>query len=217
MSYFVPSGYLLCALGSVRALERPTRSGVGPTDAALVLSARAGEPWAQEALFRRHAPMVNGLAYRLMGRDSDVDDIVQEAFVQAFQGLHRLQDPQSFAKWLGSVVVHVASRVLRRRKLLTRLGLRRNEPVDVDATAARTASPEVAAELRRVYEHLERMPVELRVALVLRKVEGMALDEVAAALGVSLATAKRRIGAAEDKLTSMLAGALVGRRGSGER
>ncbi len=221
MSYFGGSGYLPRTMpssvgtvrtgGTLRVLERPSpRPPPGPTDAELVLAARSGEPWAQEALFRRHAPMVNGLAYRLMGRDSDVDDIVQEAFVQAFQGLGRLQDPQSFAKWIGSIVVHVVSKVLRRRKLLTRLGLRRtSEPVDVDTTAGRTVSPDVAAELRQVYEVLERLPVDLRIALVLRNVEGLSLDEVALALGVSLATAKRRIAAAEEQLTSKLAGRLA--------
>jgi RNA polymerase sigma-70 factor (ECF subfamily) len=196
-------------VGTVRALDPSTRSGAGPSDAALVLAARAGEAWAQEALFRRHASMVNGLAYRLMGRDSDVDDLVQESFAQAFAGLGRLEDPQSFAKWLGSVVVRTASKILRRRRLLTRLGLRRSaEPVDVDTVASRVAAPDVVAELRRTYERLERLPVDLRVALVLRRIEGMALDEVAAALGVSLATAKRRIVAAE--------AALAGRAGGDE-
>lgn len=207
MSYSSSSGYLHGALGIVRALDPTTRSGAGPSDAALVLAARAGEAWAQEALFRRHAPMVNGLAYRLMGRDADVDDLVQESFVQAFGGLHRLEDPQSFAKWLGSIVVRTASKVLRRRRLLSRLGLRRStEPVDVDTVAARVAGPDVAAELRRTYERLERLPVDQRVALVLRRVEGMALDEVAAAMGVSLATAKRRIAAAEAALADATGG-----------
>src|SRR5688572_10280541 len=60
-----------------------TRSGAGPTDAALVVAARAGEDWAREALFRRHAPMVAGMAFRLLGRDEDVDDLVQDSFVEA--------------------------------------------------------------------------------------------------------------------------------------
>jgi RNA polymerase sigma-70 factor (ECF subfamily) len=190
----------------VRAEEKATRSGAGPSDAVLVLSARAGEEWAQEALFRRHAPMVNGLAYRLMGRDADVDDLVQESFVQGLRGLHRLDDPQSFAKWMGAIVVRTAAKVLRRRKLLSRLGLRKaTASIDVDTTMSRTASPEVAVELRRLYERLERLPVNLRTALVLRRIEGMGLEEVASTLGVSLATAKRRIAAAEEALTGMQA------------
>ncbi len=182
----------------MRALDQATRSHAGPSDAALVLAARAGEAWAQEALFRRHAPMVNGLAFRLMGRDSDVDDLVQDAFVTAFARLNALDDPQAFAAWLGSIVVRTAGKVIRRRVLLERLGLRRRrEPVDIDAVATRVAGPDVAAELRRIYERLERLPAEQRIAFLLRRVEGMDLQEIATTTGVSLATAKRRIAAAQ--------------------
>ena len=145
--------------------------------------------------------MVNGLAFRLMGRDADVDDLVQDAFVTAFGGLHRLEDPQAFAAWLGSIVVRTAGKVIRRRVLLERLGLRRRrEPIDIDTVAARAAGPDVAAELRRVYERLERLPAEQRIAFLLRRVEGMELEEVAHKMGISLATAKRRIAAAQQAI-----------------
>jgi RNA polymerase sigma-70 factor (ECF subfamily) len=182
----------------VRAPDQATRSSAGPSDAALVLAARAGEAWAQEALFRRHAPMVNGLAFRLMGRDSEVDDLVQDSFVTAFAGLHGLTDPQAFAAWLGSIVVRTAGKVIRRRMLLDRLGLRRRrDPVDIDTVATRVAGPDVGAELRRLYERLDRLPAEQRIAFLLRRVEGMELEEIARAMGISLATAKRRIAAAQ--------------------
>ena len=142
--------------------------------------------------------MVNGLAFRLMGRDADVDDLVQDAFVTAFAGLDGLDDPQAFAAWLGSIVVRTAGKVIRRRMLLERLGLRRRrDPVDIDTVAARLAGPDVATELRRVYERLERLPAEQRIAFLLRRVEGMELEEVAQKMGISLATAKRRIAAAQ--------------------
>jgi RNA polymerase sigma-70 factor, ECF subfamily len=142
--------------------------------------------------------MVNGLAFRLMGRDADVDDLVQDSFVTAFAGLHGLDDPQAFAAWLGSIVVRTAGKVIRRRVLLERLGLRRRrEPIDIDGIAARAAGPDVAAELRRIYGRLERLPAEERIAFLLRRVEGMELEEVAQKMGISLATAKRRIAAAQ--------------------
>ena len=182
----------------MRALDQATRSHAGPSDAALVLAARAGEAWAQEALFRRHGPMVNGLAFRLMGRDADVDDLVQDAFVTAFARLGGLEDPQAFAAWLGSIVVRTAGKVIRRRVLLERLGLRRKrDPIDIDTVATRVAGPDVAAELRRIYERLERLPAEERIAFLLRRVEGLELQEIATMTGVSLATAKRRIAAAQ--------------------
>jgi RNA polymerase sigma-70 factor, ECF subfamily len=185
-------------LSIVRAPDHATRSNAGPSDAALVLAARAGEAWAQEALFRRHAPMANGLAFRLMGRDADVDDLVQDAFVIAFGRLHALDDPQAFGAWLGSIVVRTAGKVIRRRVLLERLGLRRRgEPIDIDAVATKIAGPDVGAELGKIYAQLERLPAEQRIAFLLRRVEGMELEEIARATGVSLATAKRRIAAAQ--------------------
>ena len=189
----------------MNATEAQSRSGAGPSDAVLVLAARAGEDWAREALFRRHAPMVNGLAYRVMGRDEDVDDLVQDSFVQALRGLDRLAEPQAFAAWLGSIVVRTASKVLRRRKLLRRLGLRSNEPpIDTDSLLGRGTPPDAAVELRAVYALVDALPVEQRVALVLRRVEGLGLEEIAAAMKLSLATVKRRLADAEAALESKM-------------
>jgi RNA polymerase sigma-70 factor (ECF subfamily) len=188
-------------LPKVRAHDQATRSHAGPSDAALVLAARASEAWAQEALFRRHAPMVNGLSFRLMGRDADVDDLVQDSFVTAFARLHTLEDPQAFASWLGSIVVRTAGKIIRRRVLLERLGLRRGrQPIDIDAVAATVAGPDVAVELKRLYERLERLPADQRIAFLLRRIEGLELQEVATTTGVSVATAKRRIAAAQQAI-----------------
>jgi RNA polymerase sigma-70 factor (ECF subfamily) len=171
-----------------------TRSGSGPSDAALVTAARAGEAWATEALFRRHAPLVNGLAYRLLGRDTEVDDVVQESFVQALSALDALKEPQAFASWMASIVVRTTSKMLRRRKLLTRLGLRRSgEPIDIELLVGKSVPPDAATELRAIYRVVEAMPVKVRVPFLLRRVEGMPLEEIAAHVGCSLATAKRRI------------------------
>ena len=197
MSRFLVHGYLW----TVQARREATRSGSGPSDAALVLSARAGEDWAREALFRRYAPMVNGLAYRVMGRDDDVDDLVQDSFVQALNGLDRLKEPQAFAGWLASIVVRTASNVLRRRKLLRRLGLRTtDEPVAIDSLVGASVPPDVAVELRAVYMLVDALPVEQRMALVLRRVEGLGLEEIADVMGLSLATIKRRLVDAEAAL-----------------
>lgn len=176
--------------------------GAGPTDAQLVEAARTGQPWAAEALFRRHARFVNGLAFRLMPRDAELDDLVQDSFVEAFASLERLDDPGAFKGWLGTIVVRTAHKRIRRRRLMERVGLRRREPIDLDAVVSSATSPEAALELRRVYGVLESMSAEERIALVLRRVEGLELTEVAERMGLSLATVKRRLVAAEARLSS---------------
>ena len=178
-----------------------TQSGVGPTDAVLVLAGRSGEAWATEALFRRHARMANGLAFRLLGRDSDVDDLVQESFAQAFSGLDRLKEPQAFASWLGAIVVRTAHKMIRRRRLMARLGFDRGAlAIDLDALVGPQVPADDAIDLRRVYALVEKLPANVRIPLVLRRVEGLALDEIAKLVGASLATVKRRIDEGERQL-----------------
>jgi RNA polymerase sigma-70 factor, ECF subfamily len=172
-----------------------------PTDAALVLAARAGEEWAREALFRRYARLALSLAYRILPYDADIDDLVQDSFLYAFERLGRLSNPQAFQAWLSSIVVRTAGKRLRRRKLQIRLGLRSNQPIDVDEVVSRSAPPDVAAELRAVYELLEKLPVEERIALVLRRVERLEIPEIAEHMGLSISTVKRRLTAAETRLS----------------
>lgn len=178
----------------------PTKSGVGPSDAALVVAARAGESWAQEALFRRHARMALGLAHRLLPRDEDADDVVQDCFIAALRRLGSLDNPQAFAGWLGSIVVRTVSKRLRRRRLLARLGLRAPEQLDPESIVAASAPADVAVELRRVYAVVAELPADERVALLLRRVEGMELPEMAKRMGLSLSTVKRRLKTAEARL-----------------
>lgn len=178
----------------------PTRSAAGPSDAELVMTARRGETWAQEVLFRRHARMAIGLAHRLLPHDGDVDDLVQDCFVQALKRLHTLQNPQAFAAWLGSIVVHAVGKRLRRQKLLSRLGLRTPESIDNLSIASPTAPGEVVVELRRVYGVLASLPSEQRIALVLRRVDGMEIPQIADYMGLSMSTVKRRLKTAEEEL-----------------
>jgi len=173
---------------------------MGPSDAALVIAARASEAWAQEALFTRHARMVLGLAQRILLARDEADDLVQDVFLHAFTRLDTLDNPQAFSAWLASITVRMASKRLRRRKLMVRLGLRRNEPVDLEAVVAPTAPSDVATELRAVYGMLERLSHEERIALLLRRIEGMELSEIATHMSLSLATVKRRLAAAEARL-----------------
>ena len=178
----------------------PIRSGAGPTDAALVVAARAGESWAQEALFRRHARMALGLAHRLLPQDDEVDDLVQDCFVSALKRLSALDNPQAFAAWLGSIVVRAVGKRLRRRRLLSRLGLRVPEEIDADAIAAPSVPGDVAVELRRVYAIVAQLPAEARVALILRRVDGLEVPEIARRMELSLSTVKRRLKLAEEIL-----------------
>ena len=84
------------------------------SDGDLVRLARDGDPVAFRLLVERHQPMARARARSLCGNPSDVDDVVQEAFLRAYIGLDRLRDPDRFAGWLGSITANVCHGLQRR-------------------------------------------------------------------------------------------------------
>jgi len=147
-----------------------------------------------DSLFRRYAPYVAAIAHRLLGRDDEVDDTIQEVFLAAVRGLHALRDPAAIRAWLARVTVRSARQRLRKRRLRGFLGL--DEPASYDAVIDRGASAEQRALIARLYRVLDGMPANQRIAWSLRHIEGEPLENVASLAGCSLATAKRRIAAA---------------------
>lgn len=152
-------------------------------------------------LYVEYGRYVAALAYRLLGRDADVDDVVQDVFLAAVTSLSRLRDKGAIKGWLASTTVNVASRRLRRRKLLAVLGFDGSSDTDVEAPGATAEERMMVA---HVYEVLDERPVNERVAWVLRHVEGESLERVAELTGCSLATAKRRLAAAQAAIDEVM-------------
>jgi RNA polymerase sigma-70 factor (ECF subfamily) len=157
-----------------------------------------------EALYEDYAPYVGAVASRLLGRASEVEDVVQDVFALAVRGLRRRDDEREIKGWLAKVTVRRCVRQLRIRRLWS----------FVDAGTApsyeRLAEPSAGPEERRlvseVYRAMDRLSARERVAWTLRHVEGETLEDVAQLCGCSLATAKRRITSAHEKLTRRLEG-----------
>ncbi|HEX7672259.1 MAG TPA: sigma-70 family RNA polymerase sigma factor [Polyangiaceae bacterium] len=156
-----------------------------------------------DILFRRYAPYVAAVAHRLLGRDDEVDDTVQEVFLVAVRGLRAIRDPGAVKAWLARVAVRSARRKLRKRRVRAFFGL--DDPAVEGSVTDRSASPEQRALLQRVYGVLDGIPANERIAWSLRYVEGEPLDSVAKLSGCSLATAKRRITAAKRRIEEALA------------
>jgi len=168
-----------------------------PVELGIVRDVEAGErpePRGIDAAFRRHAPLVAGIVYRLIGRREEVEDVVQDVFLAAMHGLARLQHPEAVRSWLTTVAVRKTMRHLRRRRWRTWL-LR--DDYEYDDIASRDASPEVRSTLASVYRALDRVPARDRSIFLLRHVQGEELQRIAKLAGCSLATVKRRIEAVE--------------------
>jgi RNA polymerase sigma-70 factor (ECF subfamily) len=189
------------AVRAARAVSPVTAIDRAPGDRELVTRAQAGDRWAAEALYRRHVAAATRIATLLLRRHADAEDVVQDAFVAALTQLDRLRDGAAFGGWLGRIVANGARSRLRRRRVFGWFGGDRAED---DATLDRLAAPGLSAEQRAELVLLDRalaaIPADERLAWTLRYIEGWRLAEIAGGLGVSLATAKRRLAAAERKL-----------------
>ena len=87
-------------------------------DGELARRARAGDAGSFALLVERHFPSARALAARLCAHPDDVDDIVQEAFLQAFAGLDRLRDPDRFGAWLAGIVRNISRAAARQAPLM---------------------------------------------------------------------------------------------------
>lgn len=172
-----------------RAHLRVVRDTAG-TD--LQPSAAELAPAGFDQLYRRFAPYVASIAIRLLGRDGEVDDLVQDVFVAVLRGLARLREPAAFKGWLAQITVRTATRRLRQRNLLRALHLP-TEPVDYDALAAPSATAEQRALLAQIYGVLDRMPARTRVIWILRHVLDEPLYAVAEWSECSQSTVQRRL------------------------
>jgi RNA polymerase sigma-70 factor (ECF subfamily) len=155
----------------------------------------SGDPVHFDVLFDRYSGYVAGLAARLLGSgDSELDDVVQDVFWLAAQRIAKIPDLIQARGWLATVTTRVVRRKLLRRRFRA-LFHASPRPVDVPASGA---TAEEHAVLGRLYQVLEELPTDLRLAWSLRYLEGESLEAVAEACGCSLSTAKRRIGAAKN-------------------
>jgi RNA polymerase sigma-70 factor (ECF subfamily) len=161
-----------------------------------------------EDLYRRFAPYVAAIASRILGRESEVEDVVQDVFVAALSGLKKRDELLQAKSWFATVTVRSSMRKLRARAVWNLLDLA--EPPQYDRLSDPSAGPEERRMVAEVYRALDRVSAKERVAWVLRHVQGESLEETALLCGCSLATAKRRIAAAHAVVKRRLEGGSYG-------
>lgn len=155
-----------------------------------------------ERAFVLHSGLVARIAFKLLRRPDEVNDVVQDVFVAALQAGPRLSLRSSMAGWLAIVTVRSAAKRIRRRRLGHALGL--DTGLSYDQVAAPGADAEAQVSASRLVAAISDLPEELRHAWVLRHVDGEPLEDVAKLCACSLSTAKRRINAAHARLRRII-------------
>jgi len=169
------------------------------SDAVLTARISDGDDRAFEVLARRHSPLMRAYAAKLLGSTVESDDVVQEAFVLAWQRMGEVTDGSSVKTWLMRIVTNKAIDRIRVRK----------QHVDIDewdAPSAPNQSPEhiveVALQLDALSSALNRLPELQRQCWIMKKVGGSSYQDMADALELPLSTVRGQLARARQKLVT---------------
>lgn len=184
------------------------------TDEQVVERVRAGEQRLFEVLMRRHNPQVYRAARSILHDDGEAEDVMQDAYVRAYEHLAEFEGRSRFSTWVTRIAIHEALARARRSKRYDTLDAGAEGPSMPAAAAANPEQQTSDGEMRRLLQNaVEALPEEFRSVFVLRAVHGMNGAEVADCLGLEEATVKTRLFRARGRLRDLLeaaGGAAVG-------
>ena len=199
--------------------EPQARSGVGKDEAArkaaeLLAAIRRGDADAFEAVAREHAPRLFRMALRLTRRREDAEDLVQETLVRTLPRLRSFEGRASVSTYLFRALGNLWKNRLRaksRSRVVEwfRRGSREDGEAELDPPdprplpSERLEAADRAADVRQAVERLEP---ERRLTLLLREVQGMSYEEIAAATRVPVGTVRSRLARAREELRRLLEG-----------
>ena len=159
----------------------------GDSERADVALAAAGDQQAFERLYRAHVARIHSLVRRMVGGDGDADELVQDAFVRAWQRLSTFRGEAAFGTWMHRLTVNL---VLNWQKSRNRGRKLFDDDAMVDASPARARSPESQMDLEA---SLELLPKGARQIFVLHDVEGFRHEEIAQMLEITSGTSKAQL------------------------
>lgn len=175
----------------------------------MIAQCLAGDTAAFGVLVSRYQDRLFNTVFRLVGSAEDAADVVQEAFLSAYQSLGAFKGDSMFFTWLYRIAMNNAISLKRKQRVVLRLatGQERGstaEPADRSEAAKPGRAMEMAEDERRVHEALARLSSEHRAVLVLKDMEGRKYEEIAEVLEVPIGTIRSRLHRARIELRDIM-------------
>ncbi len=183
----------------------------------LVDRAARGDSAAQRSLFEQFRDAAYHTAFRVTGRHEDALDVVQDAFIRAFERLAEFQRESGFKTWLLRIVTNRALDLLRARKVRFAAAITTDdekvgaEPVEPEFRSDPSRNTEAAELASKLQAAIESLPPDQRAVFALYSTGEMSYGEIAAAVGVPIGTVMSRLFHARQKLQDKLGDHAPGR------
>jgi len=167
------------------------------TDSEIVQRVRNGEHALFEILMRRHNQRVYRAARAVVKDEAEVEDVMQQAYINAFTHLHQFENRSEFSTWLTRIALNEAFARRQKMQRLESLSVPAGDGASIEEVTSTQPDPErqaYAEELRRVLEHaIDELPESYRTVFILRDVEGLSTSETGAGLGIGDEAVKTRL------------------------
>lgn len=187
------------------------RGGDSQVDRQLVRRVQNGEKAAFDVLVLKYQHKLLKLISRYIRDSSEAMDVAQESFLKAYRALPNFRGDSTFYTWLYRIAINTAKNYIvseRRRPPDTDVDCVDAEQFGGDSDLKENATPErllLSEEIRRtVAEAIEALPVDLKTAIMLRELEGMSYEEIAAAMECPIGTVRSRIFRARESINRRL-------------
>ena len=168
----------------------------------LVDRCRNGEGKAQYEIYGLYARQMYNVCMRIVNHAADAEDILQEAFVEAFRYIHEFRGESSFGAWLKKIVVNRAINHLKKRRLTLFETIPGIDQLTVDEQEGQDENTNL--EVIRVHKAIMELPTGYRLVLCLYLVEGYDHGEIAQILNITESTSKSQYNRAKTKLREQL-------------
>ena len=194
------------------------------TDLSLVQRVQRGDKSAFDLLVLKYQHKVVKLVMRYVRSQAEAEDVAQEAFIKAYRALPQFRGDSAFYTWLYRIAINTAKNVVASRDrspIVYDLDQSDREATyELQGRMKDSATPEALAmteEIRStVNRAIEALPVDLRTAIVLRELEGMSYEEIAAAMKCPVGTVRSRIFRAREAIDAKLRDVFEGGLGRSE-
>jgi len=182
---------------------------VSADDHRLIAECLQGETAAFGTLVCRYQDRLYNTVYRLLDNAEDAHDVVQDAFVNAYQSLDSFKGDSLFFTWLYRIAVNTAISHKRKQRMVFSIHGGRNgealiDPLDESAAARPDHALEKADQERRIQKALNQLSPEHRAVLVLKDMEGQKYEEMAVILQVPIGTIRSRLHRARTEMRELL-------------
>jgi RNA polymerase sigma factor (sigma-70 family) len=190
----------------------PERRREADTDWSVVQRVQGGEVAAFDQLIRKYRERVYGVVYNLTANREDAADLTQDAFIKAFQSIHRFQGQASFFTWLYRIAVNSTLTHLRKARLRTFFSFEKINEEDKNAEILALLTDKTGGDRElfvkelqeKLNEAMQKLSIKHRTVVTLFEIDGLSHEEIAEVMDCSVGTVRSRLHYAKQLLQAEL-------------